>query len=234
MKTFYFIASACLFPFLSFAQTPAKTVKINTIEKNTIAGFLYPEYEPGKVISPDGTYGKALLNFNCITKEMLFISPKGDTLKISHPETLAMVTIATDTFCYFQNTFLKKATHFAAAPDLFQKMDLKSSYDEEKGAYGYSAITGGTGSGTFVSRGGTTYIEEDKNLVYKRSEDMLVSDGKGKFLPVKQNNFYKLFPQFKNELKSFATTNNTNFDKMKDVISYIEYIQTLQNPVAPK
>lgn len=159
---------------------------------------------------------------------MLFINPKNDTLKLIKPEETLMVTIATDTFSFFKNTFVKKITHYNNAINLFQKIDLKHIDNEKKQAYGYSSVTGDQSSTTFTNgMGTTTYLEVDQNLVYVSSGDLFISNDKGDFFPVKSASFNKIYPQYKGQIASFSKTNKTDWDELKDVTKVMEFLQQL-------
>ncbi len=154
MKIPAFIIAMCL-PLLLAAQGSPDRVKFNSSQENGyVKGYLYPEFQDGKVFSKDGTYGAAKMNFNGLTSEMLFISPKNDTLKLARPETTLMVTVATDTFCFHEKTFLKKITHYADAPNLFVSPDLKFVTVERAVPYGYSATTATASYNASMNTGG--------------------------------------------------------------------------------
>jgi hypothetical protein len=229
MKILIAATLTILFPILSFSQRKSSVVKINSRYVNsTLEGYLYNAFLDGKVISKDGTYGKAKLNFNCLTNEMIFITPKNDTLKLARPEETSMVTIASDTFCFFKNTFLLKITHYAVAPNLFQRQDMRHVDDEKMGAYGYSSL-GSNSSTTSFSNGVTTQISEDKNMVFKRNGEALISNDKNDFFPIKQATFNKLFPKYRTQIKTFVVENKLDLEKQDDIIQVVDYIQKLQS-----
>lgn len=219
-----------LFPWLASAQDK---VKFNMADSEAyLKGYLYPEFQNGKLFSKDGSYGVAKMNFNGFSKELLFIAPTGDTLRLLHPETTLMVTIVTDTFCFYENTFLRKITHYAAEPNLFGSLELKFITAERPTGYGYSVITASSSIGSIENTGGTlaNVSSEDKNLIFGRSKDVFVRNDKGDFLPVKQASFINMFPQHKAEVKIFIETKNIRFKNQKDVIQLIDYMHSLKMP----
>lgn len=230
MKFFSTLVLSGLFCNISFGQQ-SNTMKINSQQQNAnLLGYLYESFTDGKVISPDGTYGKAKLNFNFLTNEMLFINPQNDTLKLAKPEATAMVTIATDTFCFYKNTFLKKITHYKNGPHLFQKQNMRLADNEKKGGYGgYSSVSSDASGSTFDAGGIITRASEDKNLVFKRNNEIFLSDNKGSFLPMKQASFQKVFPQWKNKLKAFVEEQAISFNKEQDVLSVADYLHQLNS-----
>lgn len=213
-----------------FAQDRPERLKINSDQDFAyMEGYLYQTFQDGKVISKDGTYGTAKFNFNRLTNEMLFIAPKGDTLKLLHPESTLMVTVASDSFVYHNNTFLRKVTHYNSAPDLFQKLEMEFVDNEKKTAYGYSSITSNNAVYAYAGKKtNTAYLDQDINMKYEQSKEMFLQNPKGDFVPAKEANFYKLFPKYKKELKAYLDEHNINFRKMKSVLQLVDYLQQLQ------
>lgn len=236
MKSFIPICLCSLLSISSFAQDQPHTLKINTLDANNVyKGYLYSSFEAGKVIAKDGTYSKARLNFNCLTNEMVFVSPKNDTLKLARPEETQMVVITSDTFCFFKNTFLKKITHYGSAPELFQRIDMRHVDDEKKSAYGYSALGSNTSVG-YVSNDGSastalTSLSEDKNMVFKRNAEIFIVSDKGEFFSIKQASLNKMYPHQKNQIKNYIETNKLALNKGEDLLKLVEYLQKLETSV---
>ncbi len=218
----------CWLPAFASGQQPDR-IKINSLQpKAYLEGYLYPEFQTGRVVSNDGSYGQAKLNFNRLTNEMLFIDPKGDTLKLAHPDATQLVTIQADSFYFYQNTFLRKATHYAQAPELYQKLEMKYVSDETKSAYGYSDISSRTSVQNFNTYFGTTFLPEDKNMKFEQSRDLYILNDKGVFVAAKDAVLFKMFPQYKSQLKEFLSNHKINFRQPQDAAQAIDFIQKLR------
>lgn len=209
-----------------------KTFEINSMVEATESyksEYLHPSFKNGKVIFMEGDPVEAKLNFNRLSNQLFFLSPKGDTLVLAHPETTSKVVIGADTFCFYQNTFLQKITHYKDAPHLFFKQTIQFVGSEKKGAYGtYSAVTSNNSNSTYTNDNQiTAYLSVDENQIYKERTEFYLSDNSNHFFSAKKSGFYSMFPQYEDQLKTFFKTNKINFDKTGDLLQVILYIHSL-------
>lgn len=227
-----------LFIFLASGLYAQKTeiIKINTESSGTLykRGYLYETFTDGRLYYKDGTHSSAKLNFNGMTNEMLFITPKGDTLAFAHPEQASLVTIGTDTFSYFDNTFLKKITHDEGTLNIFQKQELKFVNSETITPYGSSGISSTTQGSSLSNMGGpgrtgSTAFADARVLIFKKSTTLYISDNSGKLFPSKQSTFYKLFPNNKDKINAFVKEKHINFSDEEDVAKLIGFTSSLNS-----
>jgi len=235
MKLFMTAGLLSLSSFAAFSQNQPRVLKLNSQdEHNVLKGYLYPSFEPGKVFFKDGSGSKALLNFNFLTHEMTFISPQGDTLKLAHPEETPMVTITTDTFCFYGNTFLRKATHYGNMPELYQRMDMKHVDNEKQSAYGYSSISSNTSVGNFSTGSPTiTHLDNDQNMVFRQNAEVFIRNGKGEFISVRASSLAKMYPRLKDRIKAFVDENKLSYDNADDMTRLTDYIREAEAAAAP-
>jgi len=66
----------------------------------TNSDYYYPAFKKGKVTFISGSTSAGLLNYNMLTEQLEFISPKKDTLVFDDFYLVDMITIDTDTFYY--------------------------------------------------------------------------------------------------------------------------------------
>jgi hypothetical protein len=216
-----------------FAQDNS-TFKINSIDQATKlnnSGYLNPIFINGTIFFKGGALGEAKLNFNRYSNEVLFISPKGDTLSVAQPETVSYVQIGTDTLYFYQNLILLKITHNRIAPDLYAGQIVSYIGKEKKGAFGTYSATGSINSAPTVSTTGelTRHISTDENLIYKINTYYYLSDTLNNFYPAKKMKFAKIFPQYAKEINIFFKTHETDFNKKENLLQVINYLQGL-NP----
>lgn len=208
------------------------TIKINTLEqvsKLNGSGFLNPSFINGIIFFKDGTTGEAKLNFNRLTNQVLFISPKDDTLAIAYPESVAWVEIGTDSLYFFNDLVLQKVTHNKIAPDLYQRQNLKYIGKEKKGAYGTYSSAGSINSVSSLSNPGelTGRLSADENVIYKVETYFYLSDINHNFYPARKAQLFNAFPKYEKEISAFIKTHATNFNKKEDLLLVIHYIQSL-------
>src|SRR5215213_4691907 len=62
--------------------------------------FFLPQFINGKVFFRNGMVSAAMMNYNSLNDQMLFISPKGDTLALNEEKTINFIALDKDTFYY--------------------------------------------------------------------------------------------------------------------------------------
>ena len=209
------------------------TLRVNTLnqpDKNILSGYLNPSFINGKVFFKDGTIVDSKLNFNRITRQMFFISPKNDTMVFAHPEKIYSVTIGIDTFFLYKDIVLHKLTHNSSAPDLYMHQEIKFIGTEKKGPYGsYSELSSVNSNSSFTPDDQLTrYINIDENALFKVSNYFYVSDSLNNFYPVKKKLFNKIFPQYEKESSAFIDKNKIDINKKEDLIKLINYMNSLK------
>ncbi len=226
-------AALCLSSFLCFAQDE-KTVTINTIDRGLPMSktvLLHEQFLDGKVIFKDEAYAQTKFNYNRLTGQMLFLTPKKDTLALSRPETTAMVIIANDTFAFYDNSFIQKITHFTNAPSLYVKQYMKYIGKEKKGPYGtYSSIAQSNSNSTYTADDQITqYLSIDENMIYKPNTEYYLTIDQEKFYPAKKASLFKMLPQYKEKIKEYVESTRTNFNDKYELELLIKHIQKLQS-----
>ena len=235
MKFLQLAALSVLFATGLHAQR-TEIIKINTQSSGALykKGYLYETFTDGKLFYKDGSRSDAKFNLNGMTNEMLFIAPQGDTLKLARPENAAMITIGTDTFSYFDNTFLKKISHNDAPFQIYEKQEMKFVNSEITTPYGSSGISSTTVQGGALTnlggagRTGTTAFADSRVLVFKKSTTLYIADNSGRFYPSKQGSFYKLFPDDKDKISTFIKAQKIDFSSEEDVDKLITFTSGLQ------
>jgi len=217
----------------SFSQEN-KIIRINTISQEGFytKGFIYPQYENGKVNFKDGSVAEAPLNYSVLNNQVYFLNRKKDTLILAHPETIKEVLINTDTFCFYKKDFIKKISHYSIAPNLFEKKTLKYIGKEKKGPYGtYSGVSASESNSTFYDHQNemVTYIALDENLIFSARSQFYITVSTDKFYLVTKSNLKKAFPEYDEKLKEFISSNKIDLDKRDGVLQLITYIQELKS-----
>ncbi len=212
------------------AQEEAITVaKINTLDpqsgRNRIE-FLYQQFFTGKIVFADESYAEPLMNYNRLTGQMLFLTPKGDTLALARPETTAQVVIGTDTFVYYEKTFLQKVTH---NPDqnLYVREFMKFIGKEKKGPYGtYSPVSAANSSSTYTYDDNShAYISIDEKHLYKPSSEFFIADAQGNIYPANKQGLYKAYADKKDKLKTYIESTRPNYSDKDEMLMLIRYMK---------
>ena len=112
-----------------------QSFRINSVNGDS-AGFhhsiyRYPQFTQGFIILKNQQIASALVNYNRLSGQMLFINKKGDTLEFANPENISYVAILNDTFHYFDKIFIERISHFTAV-NLFKKETIQYNGKEKK------------------------------------------------------------------------------------------------------
>lgn len=189
--------------------------------------YRYPEFRPAKVYFIGNRTGKGNMNLSKLPHEMVFIDPKGDTLAIGSPESIAQIIIGADTFVFENKHWLEKVTHYASG-NLLVKQTVKFINTEKKSAYGTYTSTGSSVSSADHDDGLTARkLLVDENRVYTLSSDYFLTTSKGKIVPANKKNFNEIFSGNRDRMEAFINENKINFSKGNDIKKLLAYLQTL-------
>jgi hypothetical protein len=230
MKAFILAAALPLVALSAIAQQ-SETVTVNTLNSETAKQktvLFNPYFAQGKVVFKDESFAQPALNYNRLTGQMLFLTPKGDTLALSHPETTQYVLVGVDTFAFHENSFLLKVTHFGTGPNLYVKQYMKLMGREKKGPYGtYSPLSASNSNSTYTNDDQQTkYIAVDENHLYKPGVEYYLSDANNnKFYEASKKGFYSAFPAHEKKLKEFLTAYRPDYNSEQDLMQVFQYIQ---------
>lgn len=208
------------------------TITVNTIKDNNKelvwAVNMYPSFLQGKVIFKDSAVVEARLNYNRLYGQILFLSAKGDTLMLAHPETIHRIIIGNDTYHFFDKSYVKKITENEGV-NLHMMQTMKYIGSEKKGPYGtYTPLSASNSNSTFTNDDQVTqYISIDENKLFKSSTTFYLSDKFNNFFDASKNNFYKIFFNNEQQIREYISTNKTNFKVQEDLVKLLKYIQAL-------
>jgi hypothetical protein len=231
------IAIALLLSLISSVTVAQKSKKYKTMTVNTInapvdlyrSHDVYPAFLPGKVNFKDGSTVEAVLNYNHLLNQLLFISEKGDTLALKNPDQTANVEIGTDTFYFFEDVFLRKMSHFGFEPEIYLMQASKYITNEKKGAYGsYSLTSAANSNNTYTDNNQhTTYIAVDENMIFRKTYRFYLKDKNDKYIPSTKAALCKLFPKHEDKILDYVKSNKIDLNKMESLYEVLFYIRGL-------
>lgn len=229
MRILLFFIPACLL-LNSIAAQSKKTYRINSIKEDSSdlirSVYRYPEFQKGVVSFNNQPLASADLNYNYLSGQILFVTPKGEALELAKPETLEYIAISVDTFYYVDKGYVEMIAHYPAI-NLSKKETIKFNGKEKKGAYGtYSSTTAASSINTFSDENVTQKISVDENTLYATSIQYYLSDRLNSFLPATKKNFYKLFSKDETKLSEYLKNNSVHYNKEEDLLKLLEYLQS--------
>jgi len=227
-----FICLVAAFVFYTGQSQQNNTVVVNPASHNEETLFKrmyqYPQFVTGKAFYKNGTITQSKFNYNCLTNQIIFISPNGDTLELLHGGDFSKIVISADTFCYYNKEFLQQVSHHPSY-NLFVKHSLQYKGSERKGAYGTYSATSAPSSITEMhgNEGSPIKLSTDENIMYSFEDTYYISGRFGQFYPANKKGFYELFSKNEKKLKEFIEKNEINFKKKEDLEKLLDYARLL-------
>ena len=222
--------------FLILSALPAaaqqeKSYTINSIRDNKEElvrdVYRYPQFVAGIVLYTDGVATEARLNYHRLFDQVLFISPKGDTLALARPEAYKYVVIGPDTFYVQEKGYLERITHYKGV-NLSKKSAIRFVGIEKKGLYGtYSPLISAESRGNITADGSgiNQRLQVDENSVYRTQTKFFLSDEYNNFFPATKKSFFNLFFHQEKQLKDYLFRHQVNFAREQDLLQLLAFLQ---------
>lgn len=222
----------CLFGTLALGASAqeSKIYKVNSIEDNKEElirdTYRYPQFAAGVVHFKNGAATKARLNYHRFYDQVLFISPKGDTLALVDPGSYKYIAIGADTFYVQEEGYAERLTHYGGV-NLLRKYIIEVAGREKKGGYGtYSSTTAVESRSQYTGEDGRLVpLQVDENTIYKGKSLYFLSDAFNNIFPATKKNFYNLFSKQEKRLKEYLDTHKVNFFHEQDLLQLMAYLQ---------
>jgi hypothetical protein len=192
-------------------------------EAIAVSHYVFPAFSKGKVQQKNGSMDEAMLNYNVLSKEMVFESGPGQYLALANPENTDTVFILDRKFVPVNNEFYELLTNSAYPLFLEYLCTVK-----EPGAdigYGMTSVTSASPAvKSLIKRGGAYNLKlPDGFEVIPVYVYWIFKDGKY----LKANNAKQLvnaLPDKKDRVNELIKKNNTNFTKRQDLIDLVKQL----------
>jgi hypothetical protein len=187
--------------------------------------FLYPQFISGKVFFRSGTKAIAMMNYNSLTDQMLFIDPKGDTLAVKDEKTVKFIAVDKDTFYYDEGYIRLVASNSVvrlAERQVWEVADIRKigSHNRPSTTFAissYDALSDGIGK--------THNLILNEDLVLRKKANYYFGDRYNLFLPAGKKNLRLLFPKKQNSFANYLKENKVNFDKKDDLEKLAQFLE---------
>lgn len=222
-KTKRFLKQAIIALALLFFIVPVKAQTPDSLVN--LPNLLFPKFSWGIVKLKTGEKNKAMLNYNTVTQELVFMQKK-DFLVLDNPQDIDSVFLWNKIFIPFEKAFYELAV--MAPVTLFIQ---HKSYVEQPGVptgFGARSQTAGPTSVARIygARGPIDLklpkdykVIDDTEYWIKREEVFDNFDTKKQFL--------KIFPDKEEELSKFIKERGIDFKKPVKVVELVEYCNEL-------
>ena len=215
MKHFILSLILCLSFTLAYSQSEGKE----------FSAYIFPEFIQGKVLMKTGMSYNALLNYDALTEEMVFVN-KSKKLAIAGDEVELVDTIVISgrKFVTLDHKFVELV--YDSAVILFAGYKCKLSSHGKPGAYGDTSQTAAitTASGFYT---GTTRYELSSPDLYQVKPYTwywLMKNGKlSRFINFRQ--LSSIYRDKDEKLKKYLENNVVIFEEAEDVVLLIRFLE---------
>lgn len=207
-----------------------QSFRVNPVN-NDSAGFYrsvyqYPQFTKGYILFKNQNVASAMLNYNRLSGQMLFIDAKGDTLEPADAGNIQYVAISNDTFYYFNKGYIELITHYGGGINLYRKETLQYNGKEKKGAYGgYSTTTAANSIDKISNENNIEKIGVDENSLYASSTYYYISGPDNNFRITNKTNFRKLAKGNETGLNDYLMKNKINYNNETDLVNLLYHLQ---------
>lgn len=215
--------------YLSASAQEDQSFRVNSVHHDSTGLFLsiyrYPQFTQGYILFKNQNLASALVNYNRLSGQILFINSNGDTLEPAHPQSIEYVACANDTFHYFDKAYIRLITHYTGV-NLYKKQIIKYNGKEKKGAYGgYSTTTAANSIDKVSNENNIEKIGVDENELYASSTYYYLAGQENIFVNANKKSFRRIFPGKGGALNEYLAKNKINYNKEEDLLNLISYLQ---------
>jgi len=193
-----------------------------------VGQYLLPEFEKGVVYYKDGRQYNTVLNYNVISQEFLFKDEDQITKAFAEKELVTLVKIGDRTFLHDKN--LIQEVLQIEPPILVQYRGIRKDKGKNAGYGGTSSTSAIESYSGMYSNGKYHKFEKEGEVVavsriVKRYQ--LRKNGKKKNFS-SSGEFVKIYPAFKDEIKSYIKENKIDFNYPDQVVRVCNYADALK------
>jgi hypothetical protein len=192
-------------------------------EAVALSHYVFSAFSRGKVQQKNGSIDEAMLNYNALSKEIVFESGPGQYMALANPENADTVFILDRKFVPVNHEFYELLT--STAYPLFLEYTCTIKEPGSDIGYGMSSVTTASPAVKSLIQSGGAYSLKlpDGFQVLLSSMYWIFKDGKYQ----KANNAKQLvnaLPDKKDRVNELIKKNNTNFTKRQDVIDLVKQL----------
>jgi hypothetical protein len=186
--------------------------------------FLYPQFISGHVFMRDGSKATAMMNYNILYDQVLFIDAKGDTLAISDEKNCKYLTLKQDTF-YYDNGYIKQVAGNSVAK-LAEKKYWEVADIRKIGSHGRPSTTFAvTSYSTITDRFGRTYdLVLNEDLLLRKNTSYYLGDKYNHFVSASKKNLLLLFPKEQSTVTDYLKEQMIDFTKRADLEKLLAFL----------
>jgi hypothetical protein len=189
--------------------------------------FSHPQFISGKVYFRDGGVVSAMLNYDCLSDQMLFIGAKGDTLALDAEKTINYIALAKDTFYYIIGDGYVRLLASNSVVKLAEKKVWEVSDIKKVGSHNRQANTYAVNSITSVTNGyGRDYnLILDEDVVLRKKAQYYFGNTYNNFVPASKKSLLSFFPKKETVISNYLKENRVDFTAMQDLEKLAQFLK---------
>lgn len=188
--------------------------------------LVLPMFEQGTVIFKNGSRSSALLNYDMVMQEMLFLDADSTVLVIANPSEVLAVIIGGRRFVPTSSkSVFYEEIQAGAACFYVQQRAVILSEGKASGYGGYSQTASVTSYGVFQdqSMGQIAKLKSDEKFKLKKETLYYLQSGKNYKIFSSAKSLGKLFKGQESKIEAFAKEQSISFSNMDDIARIVEY-----------
>lgn len=209
---YIFIVAASLLSMYTFAQ-----------EAVALSHYVFPTFCKGRVFQKSGSIDEAMLNYNVLSREIIFESSPGQYLALADPEKIDSVLIMGRLFVPVSNEFYELLTRNAYPLYLQYSCTIKEPGNDI--GYGMSSVTTSSPAvKSLIKSGGAYTLKLPDGFEVMPVYNYWIREA-GKFQ--KANNAKQLaaaIPGKKEKINELIKKDDTNFSKKEDIVHLVQQL----------
>ena len=163
-----------LLSLVAFSRATAQndqSFRVNSVDNDSAllyrSVYKYPQFTNGQILFKNKHLASALVNYNRLSGQMLFINANRDTLEFANPGEIEWVAISNDTFRFFDKNYIQTITHYPDGINLYKRETIRKTGREKKSGYGgYSNTSAASSINKVSSDNMIEKIGVDENTLY--------------------------------------------------------------------
>jgi hypothetical protein len=177
--------------------------------------FLFPDFYEAMVVTKKGT-GKAIMNYNMLTGDMMFIDQNGDTLAVLNPEEIRAIRFGKQEFIRNAKEYVEILAT-AGVTGLAVSRRIKPATVKQYGAYGMTTSTAAIDNVSVIAdKARPDGLTINKEVTYAVIQTFYLHDGKS-LRPATEKNFQKLFGKSKEVVNAYVKEQGLDLKNEEDI-----------------
>jgi hypothetical protein len=185
--------------------------------------LLYPEFKNARVYFRDDTKGAAMMNYNTLFNEMLFIDAKGDTLALEDQQTIKFISLGSDTFCYNESYIKIIASNRViklAEKAVWELADNRKIGSHNRPSTSFAISSYLTENDRF-RRDGIVFTEDQ---VYRKKGIYFFADQFNNFILANKKNLMELYAKNHKLIVDYLDDNKVRFEHKEDLVKLVDFL----------